>query len=220
MIKKLLIFLLPWQLRRLALNKWFKYNIDKTAYIGYAWIFPKYLYMAEGSRIGHFSVAIHLDAVELGQNSIIGRNNWITGFPSGTSSKHFHHQLQRRSVLKVGRESAITKHHHLDCTSILEIGDFTTIAGYRSQLLTHSINMEDNRQESQSIKIGSYCFIGTNVVMLGGSALPDYAVLGAKSLLNSAFTQRYFLYGGVPAKPIKNLPKSFGYFNRKTGFVY
>ncbi len=57
-------------------------------------------------------------------------------------------------------------------------------------------------------------------MLLVGSALPDYSVLGAKSLLNRAQTERYFLYGGVPAKPFKALPETHGYFLRKTGFVY
>jgi acetyltransferase-like isoleucine patch superfamily enzyme len=219
-IRKLLIFFLPWKLRRLALNKWFKYNIDKTAYVGFSWIFPKYLSMAAGSRIGHLSVAIHLDAIYIGTNSTIGRSNWITGFPSGANSKHFKHQHGRKSILKIGNESAITKNHHLDCTNVLEIGSFTTIAGYWSQLLTHSINLEDNRQDSQPIKIGSYCFVGTNVVILGGSCLPDYSVLGAKSLLNNCFATAYFLYAGVPAKAVKPLSEELKYFKREQGYIY
>jgi acetyltransferase-like isoleucine patch superfamily enzyme len=220
MIKRLLIVLLPWKLRRLALNSWLKYNIDKTAYIGFAWIFPRYLSMAPGARIDHFSVALHLDEIVLGENTRIGRSNWITGFPAGTASRHFQHQTNRTSSLKIGRESAITKKHHLDCTNSLEIGDFTTVAGYNSQLLTHSISLEDNRQDSKPIHIGNYCFIGTNVVILGGSSLPDYSVLGAKSLLNARFNTSHFLYAGVPAKAIKPLPRDLNYFNRKQGFVY
>jgi acetyltransferase-like isoleucine patch superfamily enzyme len=219
-IKKLFIFFLPWKLRRVALNKWFKYNIEKTAYIGFAWIFPKHLTMAAGSRIGHFSVAIHLDEIVLGQNSSIGRSNWITGFSSGATSKHFQHQHARMSILKIGNESAITKNHHLDCTNSLEIGNFTIIAGYNSQLLTHSINLEDNRQDSHPIRIGNYCFVGTNVVILGGSSLPDYSVLGAKSLLNTCFEESFYLYGGVPAKAVKQLSHELKYFRRNKGFVY
>jgi hypothetical protein len=56
-------------------------------------------------------------------------------------------------------------------------------------------------------------------VLLGGSALPACSVLGAKSLLNRAYTEQYQLYGGVPAKPIKALPKTMAYFQRKTGYV-
>jgi hypothetical protein len=55
--------------------------------------------------------------------------------------------------------------------------------------------------------------------LLGGSVLPDYCVLGAKSLLNKAFAESYQLYGGVPAKPLQSLPRDYAYFQRTTGFV-
>jgi len=55
--------------------------------------------------------------------------------------------------------------------------------------------------------------------LLGGSALPDFCVLGAKSLLNKNFTDTYQLYGGVPARPIKSLSHDCKYFRRTEGFV-
>ena len=68
--------------------------------------------------------------------------------------------------------------------------------------------------------IGEYCFVGTNCVLLGGSALPDRSVLGAKSLLNKAHTEAGTLYGGVPAKAISALPVGeMAYFRREAGFV-
>jgi carbonic anhydrase/acetyltransferase-like protein (isoleucine patch superfamily) len=69
------------------------------------------------------------------------------------------------------------------------------------------------------VRIGDYCFVGTNSVLLGGGALPDFCVLGAKSLLNKAFTETYQLYGGVPAQPIQKLSPDCKYFLRTEGFV-
>jgi carbonic anhydrase/acetyltransferase-like protein (isoleucine patch superfamily) len=70
------------------------------------------------------------------------------------------------------------------------------------------------------VRVGDYCFVGTNCVLLGGSALPDFCVLGAKSLLNKSLTESYYLYGGVPARPIEKLSPDCEYFRRATGFVY
>jgi acetyltransferase-like isoleucine patch superfamily enzyme len=176
--------------------------------------------MEANSRIGSLNVAVNLDLVSIGKESSIARGNWITGFPSNTNSKHFVHQKDRKSNLIIGEHSAITKNHHIDCTNVIKIGDFTTIAGYSSQLLTHSINVELNIQDSNAITIGDYCFVGTSSTILGGAALPSYSVLGAKSLLNKSFTIPYRLYGGNPAKEIKELSKDFKYFNREVGFVY
>jgi acetyltransferase-like isoleucine patch superfamily enzyme len=121
--------------------------------------------------------------------------------------------------LVIGKHSAITSRHIIDCTNFIRIGEFSTIAGYRSQLLTHSIEIDKNRQWSKPIEIGDYSFVGTNTVILGGSSLPSFSVLGANSLLNKDFKDRYSLLAGVPAVPRRSLPSTYGYFKRKKGFV-
>lgn len=220
MILKIIAFLLPWPLRYRALNKWFGYTIHPEARIGLAWVFPHRLVMEAEARIDHFTVVIHLDEISMETKATIGRGNWITGFSTKTNSLHFRHQANRRAALVMGKSSAITKNHHLDCTNLIEIGAFATIAGYRSQFLTHSIDVLTNRQDSLPIQIGAYTFVGTNVVVLGGAALPARSVLGAKSLLNKVYVDEYTLYGGVPARPLQTIPPTAAYFSRADGFVY
>ena len=220
MLVKILSLLLPWFLKRRVLNSYFGYQIHPKAKIGLSWIFPKTLIMEKGAIIGHFNVAIHLDRIEMDANSNIVRNNWITGFPSNTKSKHFSHQPDRKPEFYLGKNSSITKNHHLDCTHTIKIGKFSTIAGYGSQFLTHSIDVYENRQSSSPIYIGDYTFVSTNVVLLGGACLPNYSVLGAKALLNSYHNKAWYLYAGVPAKPIKEIDKSAKYFSRTNGFVH
>ena len=220
MFLKIFTFFFPWSIRRILLNKWFGFKIDRTAFIGLAWIFPKELEMAAGSKIDHFTVAINLDKIILDVQATIGRGNWITGFPTNTDSPHFIHEYNRKAELKIGAYSAVTKKHHLDCTNQIIIGHHATIAGYASQFLTHSIDVIENRQSSAAIHIGNYTFVGTNVVVLGGAQLPDNSVLGAKSLLNKALEKPWFLYAGVPAREIQIIPADAKYFSRIDGFVY
>jgi acetyltransferase-like isoleucine patch superfamily enzyme len=220
MLLKILSFFLPWPLRRRALNKWFGFDIHPAARIGLSWVFPGKLKMETGASIGHFTVAIHLDAITMGPQSGIGRGNWITGLSTKTNSRHFSHQPHRIAALEIGECANITKNHHIDCTNLVSIGRFSTVAGYQSQLLTHSIDLVENRQDSAPIVIGEYTFVGTNSVMLGGSTLPPYSVLGAKSLLNKSFTEQWKLYGGVPAKMLADIPREAKYFSRTDGFVY
>lgn len=220
MFLKILTCLLPWPLRRYALEKLYGFEIHPTAHLGFAWIFPNKLIMGAHTKIDHFTVAIHLDTIRMEANSSIGRSNWITGFPSNSHSLHFKHQTNREATLILGESAAITKDHHLDCTNIIEIGCFATIAGYQSQFLTHSIDILENRQDSAPISIGAYSFVGTNSVILGGASLPAYCVLGAKSLLNKSYERQWTLYGGVPAKELIALPKTAKYFTRTEGFVY
>lgn len=219
MFLKVLTFFLPWSLRRRALNRWFGYEINPTARIGLAWVFPRQLIMHANASIDHFTVAINLDRIDMAADASIGRGNWITGFPTNTRSAHFGHQPQRQAELWLGESASINKNHHIDCTNRIHIGRFATIAGYQSQFLTHSINVEKGIQDSAPIYIGDYTFVGTNVVVLGGSILPAHSVLGAKSMLNKAFPDEWTLYAGVPAKAVKEISKGAKYFTRTEGYV-
>lgn len=211
---------MPWRLRRVLLNKIFGYKIHKTARIGFGWVYPGHLEMGEHARIDHFNVLIHLDTVHMDSNAYIGRSNWITGTSAQGDSPYFKHQTNRRAELLIGKHSNITKNHHIDCTNSIVIGDFVTIAGYDSQFLTHSIDVYENRQDSLPIRIGDYTFVGTNSVILGGSVLPAHSVLGAKSLLNKAYSEEWKLYAGVPARAISDIGRDAKYFNRTDGHVY
>jgi acetyltransferase-like isoleucine patch superfamily enzyme len=215
----LLSFFLPWGLRRSFLENQFGYSIHPSSRIGFAWIFPRKLVMEEGSRIGHLTVCKNIDLLHVGVHAIIGQLNWITGFPSGPS-KHFTHQTDRRPELIVEQHAGISSRHLIDCTARVRIGAFATIGGFRSQLLTHSIDFAAGRQTAEPIDIGEYSFTGTNSVVLGGSTLPHHSILGAQSLLNKKWDEPYRLYAGVPAKPLKELSPDLEYFRRTEGFVW
>ncbi|MDX1953707.1 MAG: acyltransferase [Verrucomicrobiota bacterium] len=221
-MKKLLALLtlfLPWGLRRFILQRYYGYQIHPTAKIGLAWIFPEQLIMKEFSSIGHLTVCKSLSLLSMGAHSHLGRGNWVTGYPKA-GREFFTAEPDRVPELIIGDHSAITNRHIIDCTNSIRIGRFTTMAGFRSQILTHSIDLLQSRQASAPVKIGDYCFLGTDCVVLGGSVLPDYCVLGAKSLLRNSFEQPRYLYAGVPARPVKPMDSSIKYFERTTGFVY
>lgn len=214
-----LSLLLPWGLRRSFLQNQFGYSLHPSSRIGFAWIFPRRLVLEEGARIGHLTVCKNIDLLHLGAHAIVGPLNWITGFPSGPS-RHFAHQPDRRPELIVETHAGISSRHLIDCTARVRIGAFATIGGFRSQLLTHSIDFAAGRQTAEPIEIGEYSFTGTNSVVLGGSSLPHHSVLGAQSLLNKKWQDPYQLYAGVPAKPVKVLSPELAYFRRSEGFVW
>lgn len=210
---------LPWGLRRLILQSAAGYRIHPTCRIGLSFIVPDELIMEEGSRIGHLNVCKGVQKLHLHSYSTISSLNWITGFPV-SASRHFAHQPERVPALELGEHSAIASRHLLDCTATVTIGKFTTVGGFYSQILTHSVDLAASRQSCSPVTIGAYCFLGTNCVLLGGSALPDYSVLGAKSLLNKRWTEPYQLYAGTPAEPVKKLPEDMSYFCREVGFIW
>ena len=212
----IITMLLPWCLRRYVYNNIYGYKIDKTARIGFSYVFPKMLIMKEKSQIRNFSIIINCDKVEIGENSHIGRQCWVTGYPSEKVPKHFMHQLYRRSELIIGHNTAITKSHYFDCTNTIKIGNYCTIGGYSSRFLTHSVNIYKNRQDSNPITIGDYCFISTDCIILGGSSIPSYCLLAAGAVANKQYNDTWKIYAGVPAKPIKDIPKDSKYFCRTT----
>jgi acetyltransferase-like isoleucine patch superfamily enzyme len=222
MLNKLLMLfsiLLPWELRRSILEKQFGYSIHPSSRIGFAWIFPRRLVMEENSRIGHLTVCKGAELLHVGAHAVIGQLNWITGFPRG-DARHFVHQPDRAPELILDAHAGISSRHFIDCTARVRIGAFATLAGFRSQIVTHSIDLAAARQSAEPVDIGDYCFVGTNCVLLGGSTLPHHSVLGAKSLLNKRWETPFQLYGGVPAKPLRELSPDLGYFRRTEGFVW
>jgi acetyltransferase-like isoleucine patch superfamily enzyme len=213
-----LSMLLPWQLRRKVLEWLLHYELHSSSRLGLSLIIPQRLIMGPNSRIDNLTICRGLDLLELGEGAIIGRLNWITGYPSQDKRK-FSFARERRSALVLHDNAAVTNRHLIDCTAEVVIGSYSTVAGYRTQILTHSIDLSASRQDAQPITIGSYCFLGTGCILLGGSSLPDRSVLGAMSLLNHAFTEELWLYAGTPARPIQPLASDLAYFHRSSGVV-
>lgn len=209
----------PWQIRRYFYIKLWGYSIAKSARIKYSVILAKKLVMNEGAIIGNLSFCKNIDLLYMGANSRIGNSNRITGF-STDGNKYYKHRPQRKCELILGNHSAITMNHLLDCNGGITIGEYTTVAGYYSQILTHSIDVYTNRQDVGRVTIGDYCLIGTGCILLLGSEFPSYSVLGAGSVLTKKITHEYGLYAGAPAKLKKILVKDdVQYFKRDKGFV-
>ncbi len=211
-------FLLPWCIRRLYLNNLFGFEISESARVGLSIVLPRMLIMEPGSRIGHLTIFKGLDKVLIKAEGRVGNLNWVSGFPLGASI-HFSNDPDRCPELIVREHAAITSRHIIDCTDRVEIGRFTTFAGFRSQILTHSIDLKTSRQRCKPVIIGAYCFVGTGSIIMGGARLPDYSILGAGSLLNMEYEDTHGLFGGVPAKRIKDIPDDYAYFHRSRGFV-
>jgi len=175
--------------------------------------------MAVGSRIGHLNVVKGLDQLTLAEHSTLGRLNWVSGLPLDSGSGHFSLESHRVPSLVLGEHSAVTSRHLLDYNAAVEIGRYATVAGSRSQILSHTISIAHSRQTSAPVRIGHYCFVGTGCIVLPGVELPSYSVLGAGSVLNKTYSEEFTFYAGSPARPIRAIDRSSDYFHREIGFV-
>lgn len=221
MKRKLIIILtmpLPWAIKRWLLCKLLGFQIHPTARIGLSWLGMKQLVMEEGTRIGHGNVFKGLDLVKMEGFSAIGRFNLFTCIAT-SNRKHFQHVQNRKTTFHLGIHARVTMLHLLDCNAPITVGRYSTLAGYQSQFLTHSIDVVKSRQDVSPISIGDYCFLGTRCLLLGGTTIPDRSVLGAGAIALDNFTEAGGIYAGVPAKWKKALPHETAYWLRTDGFI-
>lgn len=213
-----LILIFPWFIRRRIMSVLFGYSIHPTARVGRSLILCGNLVMGPASRIGNGNFINSIDSVILEEAATIGSLNWISGLNSA-NSKHFSEEVGRQSSLFIGRHAALTARHFVDCCNKVSIGAFSIVAGARSQILTHAVDIRNGTQRSAPVVIGEYCFVGTGVIILKGSRLPNYSVLAAGSTLHKAFDGEHMIYSGVPAAAAKELDAESRFFQRETGFV-
>lgn len=209
---------LPWIIKRYILQNVYGFKIHPKAKIGISIVAPDYLEMGADSRIATGVVIINIRKVIIGDHTAVLRGCWFTAYPLNLGGS-FSHIKNRCPDLIIGKHVGITKNHHIDCTESVTIGDFTTIAGYGSQILSHSMNLAIPRQDAKPIKIGAYSFVGSRVIILPGCLLQDKTVVAAGSVIVKPFERGSVLVGGVPAKVIKELPADYGYFTRDIGYV-
>ena len=99
----------------------------------------------------------------------------------------------------LGSGSIITTGHKIDFTDRVEIGRRTIIGGRNSSIWTH------NRQRTLPIRIGEFAYVGSEIRMAPGSAIPSRCVVGIGAVVTRKIEADGSLIGGVPAKPIKEL---------------
>jgi acetyltransferase-like isoleucine patch superfamily enzyme len=205
--------MLPNRLRSQILRRLFKWNVHPTARIGLSLLSVDYVEMAAYASIGHFNTIRNVNRLALGRHSVIGQWMWISA-----SSLLVDHNDTERGVLIIGDHSAVTSRHYLDVSGGVTIGDFTTLAGVRSTILTHQIDVQSNCQILASVKVGNRCLIGSNTKIVPGSTISARILVGMGSVVTNTLDQEGWLYAGVPAKPIKHVGDG-RYFEREIGFV-
>ncbi len=216
---KLLIYvltlLLPWPLRRLLyVSALFKWSIHPTARIGLAIVSANRVVMGERSIISNLTVIRGLENLVMDTDASIGCMNWITGFRLGQNNGFFAHVTNRDPSLYLGVCAAITNQHVLDCTDRLTLGNYASVGGFRTQILTHAADLVLNRQDCKPVTLGAYSLVSTACVILPGTHLADYSIVSAGSMVNFKHSEPYTLYGGVPAKSLKPLSPDMKYFTR------
>ena len=91
----------------------------------------------------------------------------------------------------------------------IEIGDYTQISQNVALLSgNHDPTDLSLQLSAPPIRIGKYCLLGFNVVVMPGVTLGDYTIVGANSVVTKSFPEGYVVLAGVPAKQVRTLEKS------------
>ena len=214
----LLLAILPSPIKILIYNNFMGCKIDKSAYIGLSYLKVAKIFMGPNSKIKHFSRIRNLELLHLEEGAEIGNFNKATAIAK-SNSQHFSEEYERNPALILRKNSAIVNGHFLDCNNLIEIGQFSILAGTGSSFFTHGIDIVENKQVTAPIYIGQYCIVSSNCVVVKGGELPDYSILAANSTLHKSYKETFGLYSGVPASLVKKLPSNAKFFSRETGFV-
>ncbi len=207
------IALLPSFLKRPCYRLFFGYRIGRRVRMGLSIIDARACQIDDDSRIGHLNVIIGVANLKLGDHVKIGHLNIIRGGAEVTLGRYS--ELMRMNEINsipdpdavnpvdprftLGNGSIITTGHKIDFTDRVEIGRRTIIGGRNSSIWTH------NRQRTLPIRIGELAYVGSEVRMAPGSALPSRCVVGIGAVVTKKINAEGFLIAGVPAKPIKEL---------------
>jgi acetyltransferase-like isoleucine patch superfamily enzyme len=97
----------------------------------------------------------------------------------------------------------------IDATNGIEIGDYTNI-GPGVGLISANHDVIDNSKYTTHppIRIGAFCWLGMNVVVLPGVVLGDFTTVGAGAVVTKSFPEGYCVIGGNPARVIRQLDKA------------
>ena len=164
------------------------------------------------SSIGFGNVFRDVTELNLENDCTIRNFNWISTSPLLVKSGG-------KGSLKLGEKSSITSRHYLDCSGGITIGEYTTIAGVRSTMITHQIDRVKSKQTSQGINIGKYCLISSNVLVCPGVSICDYSVVGMGTTLAGNYKDSNTLILGTKGKVKKNnlSGEYFGRLDRSVG---
>lgn len=207
----------PQRVKHLIYQRCFGWEVHRTAYFGLSLFAVDHLVAEEGVKVSHLNIFKGCEQVHLGRGAQIGPLNWVTAAP--LASRLFPASPGRRTRLTLGEEASITTRHYVSCDDEVVLGPFAILAGLHSRVLTHGPDLRTATQRTASVHIGERSFVGANCTLLAGAVVPGRCVVASGATVVGRLPAELVLYGGVPARRIKDLPADIGLFTRADGFM-
>jgi len=204
---------LPSFLKRPFYRWFFGYRIGKRVQIGCSIIDARECTIDDDVRIGHFNIVTRVQKLTIKDHVRIGHLNIIRGGAEVSLGRYC--EIIRMNeinsipdadvvneidpVFVLGDGSIVTTGHKIDFTDRVEIGRRVILGGRNSSLWTH------NRQRTMPITIGSLVYMGSEIRMAPGSAIPARSIVGIGSVITAQLAEEGKLIAGVPARTVKEL---------------
>jgi acetyltransferase-like isoleucine patch superfamily enzyme len=202
--------LLPLALRMFVGRRILKWDLAPDARIGRSIILVGHVSMGPESNIGSFNMIRGLRELRLGQGAYIATRNWISSHPH--SAFVFGEKCDPSLIMHDW--SRITVGHQIDCSDRVELHEHAAVAGYRSQILTHSLDLVRERQMTAPVVLGHHSALLSGCIILNGMNVPARSIISAGSVVTTKLTKEYTLYRGNPAQAVRELPQNMRFFNR------
>ena len=94
---------------------------------------------------------------------------------------------------------------YIQAVGKIYIGDYTNIAPNVGIISANHDIYDNSKHIKTTVKIGKYCWIGMNSIILPGVILGDHTIVGAGAVVTKSFTDGYCIIAGNPARVINKL---------------
>ena len=209
----LLMIVLPQSAKRWVGRRFLGWDIHPTAHVGRSLIMVKHLTMGPESFIGPFNVIRDLEHLTKGRGANIASRHWIIGIP--LDSAIYPQGRKRDPSLIMGDWAMITVAHDIDCADRVELKDHAVIAGFKSSILTHSLNLVSDKFVTGKVELGERAVLMSNCTMQTGTRIPARSIVSAGSVVNTRLKAEQTFYRGNPAEAVRELPDTLGFYRRE-----
>jgi len=210
---------LPWALRRRLLSVCLGYEIAPTARIGLSLLLADKLVLKDKALIGHLNYIGRLDLLEMHEEAVIGRYNWISGTSRRENADFLKGHRNRASVLIMGKAALIMNWHLLDCMDSVTMGEFSGLAGFRSKIITHGVDVIRGKLVCAPVVIGAYTMVGSGSTLMKGVNISRCCVVSVDSVVMKSVREPFSLVAGNPALVTRKLPPSAKFFSRTESVI-
>ena len=114
----------------------------------------------------------------------------------------------RNILIGVGTAPGLSSGCYIQGAGKVFIGDYTIIAPNVGIISSNHVLGELSKTKPGEVRIGRYCWIGMNAVILPDVVLGDHVVVGAGSVVTKSYEEGYAVLGGNPAVVLKKLCRS------------